>query len=408
MKVVFKTKGELSPLAYSVFGISVKENENPIGYFGTGLKYAIAVLLRNGGKIKIYNTDNSIVDFSPTSTVFRETDVQVIKMTTTKGSEVSATILPYTLELGKKWELWEAYRELACNTIDESGEIFACQKLDGLVTPGFTQIEIICPKFFEIYQNRRQYILEICQNFLVEDSDKVQVVAIKTSSLYYRNVRVVDLPKPTIMTYNLITPLELTEDRTVLHSWRADRIILASVVESENSNYIETFLTAPQGSYEADLQFEPELFTPSCISGKFIEITERLHRDCVPTLNLSALQVLSIIKPTTIYLPVKLTSTQVKTADKVLEFLFTAGFNVEKYPIIYVASLGVGTHGLAKDNTIYISTACFLQGSKYLASTLYEEFVHLETGYKDCSRGLQTYLFDTIITQFETILGESL
>ena len=31
--------------------------------------------------------------------------------------------LPFTTELGKNWEVWQAYRELHSNTLDESGVI---------------------------------------------------------------------------------------------------------------------------------------------------------------------------------------------------------------------------------------------------------------------------------------------
>jgi hypothetical protein len=46
--VVFENPGEIDAAAIRTFGVSVKEGENPIGFFGTGLKYAIAILLRTG------------------------------------------------------------------------------------------------------------------------------------------------------------------------------------------------------------------------------------------------------------------------------------------------------------------------------------------------------------------------
>ena len=38
--------GEIEPLLIRTFGVSVKDSESPIGFFGTGLKYALAILLR--------------------------------------------------------------------------------------------------------------------------------------------------------------------------------------------------------------------------------------------------------------------------------------------------------------------------------------------------------------------------
>ena len=46
--IVFENPGEIDIRSISTFGVSVKEGDNPIGFFGTGLKYAIVVLLRTG------------------------------------------------------------------------------------------------------------------------------------------------------------------------------------------------------------------------------------------------------------------------------------------------------------------------------------------------------------------------
>ena len=51
--IIFENKGLIDVHAISIMGVSVKE-EGSIGYFGTGLKYAIATLLREGQKITIW------------------------------------------------------------------------------------------------------------------------------------------------------------------------------------------------------------------------------------------------------------------------------------------------------------------------------------------------------------------
>jgi hypothetical protein len=55
--VVFRNRGLIDVRAITTFGVSAKDpcNSNPIGYFGTGLKYAIAVLLRNDIPITIHS-----------------------------------------------------------------------------------------------------------------------------------------------------------------------------------------------------------------------------------------------------------------------------------------------------------------------------------------------------------------
>jgi hypothetical protein len=61
--------------------------------------------------------------------------------------------------------------------------------------------------------------------------------------------------------------------------------------------------------------------------------------------------------------------------------------------------------GLAEDKTIYLSIDVFGMGTKYLASTLIEEYLHLHTGYGDMTRELQNHLFNDIVSLGERIVG---
>lgn len=45
--IIFRNKGVIDPKSITTFGVSSKENPGAIGFFGTGLKYAIAILLRH-------------------------------------------------------------------------------------------------------------------------------------------------------------------------------------------------------------------------------------------------------------------------------------------------------------------------------------------------------------------------
>jgi len=46
---------------WNTFGVSVKTTEESIGQFSTGLKYAIAVMVRNGRSLKIVSAGNDYV-----------------------------------------------------------------------------------------------------------------------------------------------------------------------------------------------------------------------------------------------------------------------------------------------------------------------------------------------------------
>ena len=74
-----------------------------------------------------------------------------------------------------------------------------------------------------------------------------------------------------------------------------------------------------------------------------------------------------------------------------------------------VESLGEGGMGLAQDQTIFIAERVFhFGGSKQVASTLIEEYVHLRHGWKDMTRELQSFLFDKLVSLGEELAGEPL
>src|SRR5580692_5751221 len=53
--LVFSNPGVLDINLVKLLGVSVKDSDNAIGFFGTGLKYAIASTLRLGGEIVIFS-----------------------------------------------------------------------------------------------------------------------------------------------------------------------------------------------------------------------------------------------------------------------------------------------------------------------------------------------------------------
>ena len=106
---IFSTKGVLDLSVITTFGVNVKPNtDNPIGYFGTGLKYAIAVLLRHGIKITLY-TNGQEYQFYTKEKDIRGKEFMVCRYRKTGLlNKFSYHELPFTTEHGKNWELWKS------------------------------------------------------------------------------------------------------------------------------------------------------------------------------------------------------------------------------------------------------------------------------------------------------------
>lgn len=98
--------------AATTMGVSVKESDNAIGKFGTGLKYAIAGVLRLGGTIRM-TIAGTPYEFTAVPTDIRGKQFGVV--------HCNGTPCGFTTDLGKHWEPWQLFRELASNALDEGG-----------------------------------------------------------------------------------------------------------------------------------------------------------------------------------------------------------------------------------------------------------------------------------------------
>ena len=268
MPIVFETPGLLDLRAITTFGINAKPNNpSPIGFFGTGLKYALAVLAREGCRVEIHIGGKPYY-ISTEREQFREKDFGFIKLCPIgtglfKGKEIE---LPFTTELGKNWELWQAFRELYSNTLDEGGDTY---KYSGMEFFRFdpkvsTSIIIEGGNFDKEYEERGKNFLEGGLRTAEEEIHAgVQVFDKESKHIYYRGMRVYDLQKPSRLTYNILRKITLTEDRTAAYSFQVEQIIREYAISTPEKAIVEKILTAPKETYEAKFDFSGMSYDPS-------------------------------------------------------------------------------------------------------------------------------------------------
>lgn len=252
-KVVHRTPGLLPIEATTGFGVHAKPNSNnPIGHFGTGLKYAIAVLLREGCKIQLFIGTTEYVFYTKVED-FRGTPIEYVRMKQRNGllSRWTYTKLPFTLALGKNWELWQAYRELHSNTLDEGGYTF----LGETYSPeeDTTLFVIDSPKYVDIFHDRDRIFLP---DGLKErtSNESIQVLDRPSKHIYYRGLRIMDLKKEAQFTYNFLSHTDLTEDRTAKFPHMLEAQIVGYMQESKDEAFLEKAVAKPKpGSYESGL-----------------------------------------------------------------------------------------------------------------------------------------------------------
>src|SRR3954471_10625130 len=100
--VVFETKGKLDLRSLTVFGLNAKPTTtSPIGFFGTGLKYAVAVLSRREIPFAIWIDGKKWVVEKNSAMTFRDKDYEGLTLVSARSRlMVPRRInLPFTTQL---------------------------------------------------------------------------------------------------------------------------------------------------------------------------------------------------------------------------------------------------------------------------------------------------------------------
>lgn len=393
MKIVFRNKGIIDPRSITTFGVSSKGSDSAIGYFGTGLKYAIAILLREGCKIDIY-TGGQHLSFGTSEQRVRVDDFTFVTM--------NDQPLSFTTELGKNWEAWQAIRELWCNCLDEQGAAFSSEYFDDIPAEDETVILVSGRAAVDAWALRDTIMISGSPIF---ESEHVDIYPGQSNHIYYKGVRVLDLNRSSQYTYNVKCNVELTEDRTMKHPVLAAWYVARGIATLSDRPFITRVLTADQDWFEHRLDFDSVT-----ASEDFSGIVKQMARQQVSGLNQSATRCARFDNNEILDdMPrMQLGKVDLVRLAKAIEFSKSIGFSVDEYEIVIIENLGESVLGRAANNKIYLSKIVFMQGTKMVAGTLIEEFIHLRHGLLDETRGMQNFLFDSLVSLGEQISGNPL
>lgn len=393
MKIVFRNQGSIDLRSITTFGVSSKDSDSAIGYFGTGLKYAIAILLREGCQIDIY-TGGEHLQFSTSEQRVRVDDFTFVTM---NGAPLS-----FTTELGKNWKTWQAIRELWCNCLDEKGEAFSSDYFDDVPGADETVIIVSGREALEAWSKRDEIVISSKPLF---SNEYVDIHPGQSNHIYYKGIRVHDLTRPSLFTYNVKGHCELTEDRTMKHSNLAGWYVAKGIGLLSDRPLLSRVLTIGQEWFEHRLDFDS---VTAC--DDFSGIVKQMARQQVSGLNQSATRCARFSNDELLDdLPrMAISNVDNLRLKKAINFANSIGFAVDEYEIVVIEHLGESVLGRAANGKIYLSKIVFMQGTKMVAGTLIEEFIHLRHGLHDETRSMQNFLFDSIVSLGEQISGEPL
>lgn len=260
--ITLQNEGLLELEFIKTMGVHVKENEDSIGHFGTGLKYAVAVFLREEIDFSLYIGGNEFTFYTETKNI-RGKDFQYCYMT----GPFDTVELPFTTELGKNWELWQAYREIHSNCLDENGMIVDDKLLprDGTTTFIFPNLDVNIGEIFLSWQQKE----------LIYSNNEIEIYEGSSNCMYYKGIKAKELDKPSIYTYNILKSCTLTEDRLLCYDFELSYIINDAVIGlgSEIPELTKDIITA-KDCFEATLSMD--YYSNNTPTPEFLEVVKKV------------------------------------------------------------------------------------------------------------------------------------
>jgi len=409
-----KNTGIIETQALHLVGASSKRNDSTkIGQFGSGNKYALAYLLRNGYEVKIFAGMNEI-KVETRSEKFRDIDFNIIYL---NGERTSITT-----DMGKDWEFWQAIRELYCNALDEGG----CS-MDFVQTIQPTESET------HFYIDTHKDIMEFVTNFdnyfatnkkvLFEcESGRILEKSGITANIYRKGIKCFITTKNSKYDYDF-TSMSINENRLVNYSWQIEEKIWDLLFQCDNEEVIMQVLHSVSAvDYLEGCISDAADIVSSKASDKFKECMEKTNlvpkgyagllkadevqsyiiiptkvfqsiRGIIPEANLA--DNFRVTKWGAIFRVIESTQLYKITIQNALTFL-----NECRFPIPYDIKVAVFDNkavlGTIDGDVIILSDTCVEKGINEIVNTLIEEFIHIKYSARDETRSFQT----AIITEF--------
>lgn len=414
--IKIKNQGEIEPQALHLVGASTKRNDSTkIGQFGSGNKYAIAFLLRNGYSLKVFAGLDEITIETRTETL-RDMDFEVIYLNGEKTS--------ITTEMGKDWQFWQAMRELYCNALDEGG--YSMDFVQEIVpVEGETHFYIDTKKdvmefvsnFDNYFAINKKVIFKCATGRIIEKTGD-------TVNLYRKGIRCFNSPKKSVYDYDF-NDINIDENRLISYFWQTEEkiwdliyqcdneaVIMSILHHADDHEYIEGCISDVSTISAARMS---ETFKKLCVSNNFapsgfaglLKPDEVHNHIIVPTKVFKSMRgalkddnvgdKFKVGKHGAIFRPVELSPLQDITLKKAIEFL-----NEVNYPIDFDIELSIFDDkkvlGMAyqENKTIFLSDICLEKGVNTVVVVLIEEHIHLKYDVKDETRGFQT----AVLTDF--------
>lgn len=316
-KIHFITPTQLSFIDLITMGDSCKrEDSSTIGQFGSGLKYAIALLLRNNVKFSVCVTGyadvggrdrNYLELFKPYTYV--EEDELSGKSKELIGFEVerefeSFNSLHYedifdykieqnyetgfALQLGYNWELWMALREIYSNMLDEGGQVYDEDAPELSLGSKGTNITLEFEEgseFDNIWKNRHNFINTKEWDYNVSSNVQMShnTEDCNWLKIFKNNILVFEDREVVSEFFFNVQNTEIDERRIASNIWNIKNSISSAIYRSTNKDLIEKLLLGVDEINKDDFLNSLYSCSLSTLSDVFFEVLDSIEGECFYT-----------------------------------------------------------------------------------------------------------------------------
>lgn len=280
--IVFHNPGLIDLEAIRLMGASVKQ-PGSFGRFGTGLKYAVASILRGGGSLELYIGELRYTFQTRTARVKGEAFEEVLLVKDNSPAPPDTLELGFTTQLGRDWKPWMVLRELGCNARDEEGDFALVHEedMEGVTigAPDGPQETVFILRWPELEEDWESSVSELFLPAELEPLEEIEGVRIYPGPgkhLYHRGVRIMELPKESAFRYDIVEKVDLTEDRTARYSFIAEEHVRRAILSSEDPGIITAAVTNRDG-WESSLKWNDETWRKPRPGVTWLETVGRLR-----------------------------------------------------------------------------------------------------------------------------------
>lgn len=442
--ILIQNEGEIESNSFELIGASTKRGEKgKIGFFGSGLKYSIAYMMRNGIGFRIFSGEREVV----LSTVPEQLKEKSFDRICIDGKPTS-----YTTTMGPTWtEDWYVLREIYCNALDESDCQLIKETENVNSVEGKTRIYIeLTDKLRIVMDNWDKYFSMDREPLFVEEDvyttylgsgdgigvnrQAVSVYSRRGGSLFRRGIQIYKSDKY-LFDYG-VQYADINEDRTARHANAFNYAIASLMARFPSEHYIKSVLRTSEAEMQS-FEYYSIMYTSieSSFSDKWVAFSNE-NLLVVKEVAGKYIDQIQKSKMEVFYLPLHFAREMKKEIPDVviigmgkaignvsmcevgkttkMEFLLKEVISAlaeMKYQINYnievVAFNDENQLGYAdvKNKVIYLADRLFDMGRREIAMTLMEEQEHIYSNKGDETREFQTHIFSQWLKSMEEANG---